>query len=764
MLGQTDQPLAFNRRAFLAAGGGAMGAAAFAGTAWNQTRAQAAASGRRAPNVVLVLADDLGYGMLGSYGQDKVKTPVLDRLAEQGVRYTDFYAGASVCGPSRCTLLTGMHTGHATVRQNPTGPTDDPFLPDEVTFAHLLKSQGYKTALFGKWGFSPDAPGHYSHPNPQGFDEFYGYLTHIHAHQYYPDYLWHNQTRVTIPENANGGTGAYAPDILAQRTLDYIDANKDNPFLVMLSTNIPHAPQHVPDFGIYAGESWGEGEKAHAAQITRMDTQIGQIVAKLEQHGIADDTILIFLSDNGPHEEASHGGIPFNPDFFDANGDLRGYKRNLHDGGIRTPAIVWAPGYAGSKAGDEVSQPLAFWDILPTLADLAGAPVPPFVDGGSIRHTFDGTNPADRDYRPPLEDRPLYWWRIEPGATPRANEAEGGSVTRAAEAIRHRNWKALRIAPGRDRNIADDLWDFRLYNMTNDIGENTNLVAQYPEVAAQMLAFMKQEWTPPPTPREKWSISGLVIDTDKVSPGDTSQVVVRFDNREDKHYTRVDVQLNAPSGWTVRAPRRTRAGIRAGQSREFVFQVAVPSGAARTAELTATATYLWDGCVRKTASTTGSVTAFYPPPANPVRVPTTGWTITASSETNNPPTVRLAQHAFDGRTDTFWHSRWTPDHARPPHWIQAEAPAATTVAQVRFIPRGDHELPRTLFIKTSNDGTNWTTAAIETYASGSSGSQTQQIVNFRPVNAKFVRLETAADGTHEASQGHFVVREIEFWR
>ncbi|OMG57175.1 hypothetical protein BJN44_06160 [Tessaracoccus sp. ZS01] len=742
-----------------------MGAAAFAGAAWRTTSAQAASSGRRSPNVVLVLADDLGYGTLGSYGQQQIKTPVLDKLAAEGVRYTDFYAGAAVCAPSRCTLLTGMHTGHATVRQNPTTSVDDPFLPDEVTFGHLLQAQGYATALFGKWGFSPDAPGHYSHPNQQGFDEFFGYLTHIHAHQYYPTYLWHNQTRVEIPENHNGANGAYAPDLVIERTLDFIDANKDNPFMVLVSTNIPHSPQHVPDYGPYANEPWGEGEKAHAAQITRLDGHVGQLVAKLEQHGIADDTIVLFLSDNGPHEEASHAGIPLNPDFFDENGPLRGYKRNLHEGGIRTPAIIWAPGYMGSNAGTEVSQPLAFWDILPTLADLSGAPVPPFIDGGSIRSTFDASTPSSNEYEVPLQERPLYWWRVEPYATARANEAEGGSTTRAAEAVRRGNWKAIRFAPAKDRTVADDLWDFRLYNLATDLGEDVNVAAQNPSLAVSMLALMKQEWTEPTVPREKWSVSGLVIEPPAyLPPGETAQVVVRFDNHGDKPYTRVDLHLEAPAGWTVRAPRRSRAAIRPGGSREFVFQVTVPAAASGAQPLTASAKFLVGHREVATATATATAVASAPPLENPVRVPTTGWTFTASSSTDLSGNGRggRPEHAFDGNTDTFWHSQWTPSHAAPPHWIQAQAPAAVTVAQVRFLLRSDTERPRSLDVKVSEDGVNWTTVATHEYAIGGSAGPTWNAITFAPGTATHVRLETP--GTYEASGQHFVVREIEFWR
>ncbi|GAA4904845.1 hypothetical protein GCM10025789_25090 [Tessaracoccus lubricantis] len=763
MQGQTAP---FNRRAFLAAGGGAMGAAAFASAAWTQTSAHAASAGRRLPNIVIVLTDDLGYGTLGSYGQEQIKTPVLDKLAAEGVRYTDFYAGAAVCAPSRCTLLTGMHTGHATVRQNPTTTVDDPFRPDEVTFGHLLQSRGYTTALFGKWGFSPDVGEHFSHPNLQGFDEFYGYLTHIHAHQYYPSYLWHNHTRVEIPENKNNAQGVYAPDLMLERTLDFIDTNKDHPFLALVSTNIPHAPQHVPDYGPYANEPWGEGEKAHAAQITRMDGHVGRIVAKLEEHGIADDTVLIFLSDNGPHEEASHGGIPLNPDFFDDNGPLRGYKRNLHEGGIRTPAIIWAPGYMGHTAGTEVSQPLAFWDILPTLADLADAPVPPFVDGGSIRHTFDAAaQPTDRDHRPPLADRPLYWWRLEPHSTSRANAAEGGSVTRAAEAVRRGDWKAIRFAPGQDRTVPDSQWDLRLYNLATDIGEDRNVAAENASLAAAMLALMKQEWTEPSVPREKWSVNGLVVDAPAyLPPGQAAQVTVRLDNHDDKPYTRIEVQLQAPAGWTVRAPRRSRAAVRPGGSREFVFLVSVPSNASGSHQLTATAKYLLDHREVVTATATAGVVAVVPPLEDSERVPTTGWTFTASSSTDLSGNGRggRPQHAFDGNTDTFWHSQWTPTQVPPPHWIQAQAPVAATVAEVQFLLRSDLERPRTLDVKVSDDGSNWTTVATRGYANGTSAGPTWNTVTFPSVRAAYVRLET--NGTYEASNGHFVVREIEFWR
>lgn len=580
-----------NRRGFLAAGGGALGAIALATSTWAAGPPTTGGGSRtRKPNIVIVLADDLGWGELGSYGQQLIETPVLDRLADEGVRYTDFYSGAPVCAPSRCTLLTGLHAGHSTVRNNPSpGEPDGQLRSDEVTFATLLKSMGYRTGLFGKWGFSDDTADTSSHPNDHGFDEFFGFLTHIHAHQYYPSHLWQNRQRVSVPANT------FAPDLFSQRSLDFIDASAEDPFLLFVSTQLPHAPQHIPSQGQYGGRGWGAGEANHAAQVSYLDDEVGRIVDKLEERGIADDTVLIFMSDNGPHEENGSGGsIPFNPDFFDANGPLRGYKRNLHDGGIRVPAIVWAPGMIREKAGTTVSQPLAMWDILPTLADLAGAPLPPLVDGASVRHTFDATAPARSRYPKPPQNRSLYWWRVEPYASPKANAAEGGGpVTRAAEAVRQGDWKALRFAPAQNRNIPDSSWDFRLHNLATDLGENTNVAAQNPTVAAALLAAMKNSWVEPGAERPQWSPWPLVMQGPSgLAVGRTATVGVVLTNHRTDVMTRVDVDLQVPTGWRVSSPRRDRLGIRPGQARRFEFEVTVPAGAALGQfELSATATF-----------------------------------------------------------------------------------------------------------------------------------------------------------------------------
>jgi len=565
----------FDRRRFLAGSGAALAAAAAARAApWAAPAAHAMTGRPRRPNIVLVLADDLGYGELGSYGQELIQTPNLDRLAAEGVRYTDCYAGGPVCAPSRCTMLTGMHTGHCTVRNNPDpGSDDEPLRPDEVTIGLLLKAVGYRTALFGKWGFCPADPAHFSHPNRQGFDEFFGYLTHREAHDYFPAHLWHNGARVELPENEGTATGSYAPDLFAQRALDFVDAHHDEPFLLFLSTNIPHFPQHVPDLGPYADAPWDAPEKGHAAQITRMDAQIGQLVAKLEQHGIADDTVLVVLSDNGPHEE---GSPRLDPEFFAANGPLRGYKRNLYEGGIRVPAIVWAPGMQQGRRGGVSEHAWATWDVLPTFAELAGAPVPPFVDGRSIIRTIDGTGG-----RAPAEHDHFYWWRLEPFASPLANAEENGRVRQAAEAVRRGEWKAIRYAPGRDREVPDEAWDVELYDLANDVGETTDLAAAHPDVASALVASMHASWEPPPMHRPAWSPNGLMVDAPaSVHAGQVFEVSVSWTNHGHAAASGVELTMTAPAGWTVERVAAGRSAVPPGESTEAVFRVVAGSDGA----------------------------------------------------------------------------------------------------------------------------------------------------------------------------------------
>jgi arylsulfatase A len=469
------------------------GAGASAGaTPGARGAAGAAGAGRRRPNLVFIMADDLGIGELGCYGQRQIRTPTLDRMATEGIRFSGYYAGAPVCAPSRSVLLTGKHIGHAPVRENPPGPgpgTDLPLTPDVVTFGEVVRSAGYRTGLIGKWGFGPDRGGHDSHPNAQGFEEFFGHLVHGHAQEYYPTYLWDNSTRVELPENADGKQVTFAPDLFAARALDFVERHREEPFLLFWSVNLPHAPHQVPSTGPYENEPWPEHMKIHAAQVTHMDDQIGQLVAKLGELGLTDDTIVFFCSDNGPHEA---GNPRLDPDFFDANGPLRGYKRNLYEGGIRAPMIAWSPARLRPAVRDHI---WAGWDVLPTLATLAGAapPADEEIDGLSMHRLLTG--------RPELapEHEYLYWSRFNEDASPKADAEEGGRLANVADAVRFGRWKAIRIAPGTDRSAPDDQWDVELYDLRTDPGETTDISAARPRLTRRGVTYMKEAWTEPTT-------------------------------------------------------------------------------------------------------------------------------------------------------------------------------------------------------------------------------------------------------------------------
>lgn len=455
------------RRQFLTRSGMAAAGLASAGL-WS---ADVQARPRRKPNFIFILTDDLGYGELGAYAQDEIQTPNLDRMAAEGVRFTDCYSGGPVCAPSRCALLTGLHTGHCRVRKNePQEPPAGTLQPEDTTFGELLQSTGYRTALFGKWGFGPEEGAHYSHPNQKGFDEFFGYITHRSAHFYFPTHLWENEEQVSLPENENDKRQTFAPDLFVQRSLDFLERNSDDPFMLFLNLNLCHAQNDIDTFGPYANSSWPKGEKAHAAQIDLIDTYTGEILDKLKQLGVDENTIVFFTSDNGAHEEGgteSYGESPeyaHDPGFFDSSGPLRGLKRNLYEGGVRVPMIVRSPRIMNATVGKTSAQAWSFWDVLPTLADFAGVRSPRGLDGVSMRRTLTGRAQRDPEYQ--------YWYRLDTASLPYANAADNGRLLRACEAVREGRWKAIRFAPGKDRNAPDRQWDEELYDLSSGPGRD----------------------------------------------------------------------------------------------------------------------------------------------------------------------------------------------------------------------------------------------------------------------------------------------------
>jgi arylsulfatase A len=437
-----------------------------------QTAAQQLARTDKRPNIIFVLADDLGYGDLGCYGQKTIQTPNLDHMAAEGMRFTQHYAGSTVCAPSRCVLMTGLHTGHCYVRGNrrvePMGQV--PLPPGTITVGKILKEAGYSTGLIGKWGLG--GPGSTGVPVKQGFDFFYGYMCQRHAHNYYPEFLFRNEERIPLKGNkvANprpDGTGwsiertQYSHDLFAQESLAFVERNKDRPFFLYLALTIPHANNEagkrgmeVPSYEPYANEDWPEPQKGYAAMISRMDRDVGRLLAKLKQLGLDEDTLVMFSSDNGPHRE---GGA--DPTFFRSSGLLRGIKRDLYEGGIRVPLIARWP--AKIKPGSQNEHISAFWDFLPTCCELAGVEAPSKVDGISLLPTLLGESEKQKTHKF------MYWEFHERGFT---------------QAMRMGDWKAVRFhAPRR----------LELFNLKDDIGEKHNLADQHPEVISLIEEYLK---------------------------------------------------------------------------------------------------------------------------------------------------------------------------------------------------------------------------------------------------------------------------------
>ncbi len=435
------------------------------------------------PNIVYFLADDLGYGDLGCYGQKVIRTPYLDQMAREGMRFTQHYAGSTVCAPSRSCLMTGQHTGHTPIRGNkevqPEGQW--PLPADAVTLAEVLKKAGYVTGAFGKWGLG--YPGSEGDPTKQGFDEFFGYNCQRMAHNQYPYYLWHNREKVWLPGNSGRKTGQYGPDLIQQEALKFIERNKDRPFFLYVPCTLPHAELLVPDDeivrsyrgrfeetpykGVDDGPRYKRGgygsvatPKANfAAMVTRLDRYVGEIRAKLKELGLEKKTLVIFSSDNGPHAEGGE-----NPAYFNSNDGLRGKKRDLYEGGIRVPMIACWPGKVpAGTVSDHIS---AFWDVLPTLAELAGAPVPENMDGISFLPTLLGQPEKQKQHEY------LYWEFYE----------QGGK-----QAVRWGRWKGIRLNVRKNPN-----GPIELYDLQTDLHEDHNVADQHPDIVAQIARFMKE--------------------------------------------------------------------------------------------------------------------------------------------------------------------------------------------------------------------------------------------------------------------------------
>lgn len=438
------------------------------------------------PNIIYILADDLGYGDVGYLGQQKFETPNIDKLAADGLVFTQHYSGATVCAPSRSALLTGMHTGHTVVRGNKEVQPEGQYpIPDETyTLAEMLKKAGYITSVYGKWGLG--FPGSEGDANMQGFDEFFGYNCQRIAHNYYPYHLWHNQEKILLKGNEGTGQEIYAPDLIHEQALTFIEENKDEPFFMFYASPLPHAELLLPEeyMSQYIGKllpeekhegvdegptfkngGYGSQEYPHAAfagMVHVLDKQVGELVDKLEEMGITDNTIVIFTSDNGPHRE---GGA--DPNYFDSNGIYRGFKRDLYEGGIHVPMIAKWP--LKIKGGTSTAHISAFWDIMPTFAEITGNELPEDIDGISFLPTLLGVeNQKKHEY--------LYWEFHE----------KGGRI-----AIRKGKWKGVKYDVLKKPNKT-----IQLYDLDADPGEENNLASQYPELVEELTKLMQEARTP----------------------------------------------------------------------------------------------------------------------------------------------------------------------------------------------------------------------------------------------------------------------------
>ncbi len=447
--------------------------------------------GAEKPNLIWIMADDLGYAELGCYGQRTLTTPNLDRMAREGMRFTHFYAGATVCAPSRSVLMTGQHHGHTRVRGNagPANPAAQALQREDFTVAKLLQPAGYHTALIGKWGLGDVGAAETGLPRRHGFDHFFGYLNQRHAHNHFPDFLWLNEERLALPNIVTpvGGEGAgyatravqFADDLFTDDALRFVASNQSGPFFLYWSMVIPHANNErtrelkdgaeVPDYGPYATKDWPAQDKGHAAMISRLDGYVGRLLEQLRRLGLERKTLVVFTSDNGPHNESNHNLARFQP-----SAPFSGLKRSLTDGGIRVPCIAWWPGKV--TAGTETSHVAYFGDWMATAAELAGVEPPAGLDSLSFVPTLLGNPGGQRQHE-------FLYWEFHEGGFRHAALYQG-------------RWKGIRSG-------APDA-SLRLFDLEHDVAEKDDLAAQHPDLVRRISDYLATARTPLPAWEPRW--------------------------------------------------------------------------------------------------------------------------------------------------------------------------------------------------------------------------------------------------------------------
>ena len=441
-------------------------------------RGEKSAPEKERPNVIWIMADDLGYGELGCYGQQVIQTPHLDQMAREGLRFTQFYAGATVCAPSRSVVMTGKHHGRTRVRGNAgrRNPQAQALRENDRTVAKALQDAGYMTALIGKWGLGDVGDAQSGLPRRQGFDHFFGYLNQQHAHNHFPDFLWRNEEQIRLPNRVTpvgevGGGYAtdallYADDLFADEALKFVANHQTQPFFLYWNMVIPHANNertrslgngaHVPDFGIYALEDWPDPDKGQAAMVTRIDSYVGRMLRQLDQLGLSERTLVIFTSDNGPHDESNHDLSRFQP-----SGPLRGIKRSLTDGGIRVPTLARWP--SRIEPGTETGHVAYFGDLFATAAELADASLPEDLDSISFLPTLLGKPDEQQKHE-------FLYWEFHERGFQQATLYQG-------------RWKGIRqvVPPG----------PLELYDLRSDMGEQTDVSDDHPDLVKRLTDYLR---------------------------------------------------------------------------------------------------------------------------------------------------------------------------------------------------------------------------------------------------------------------------------